>query len=94
MLFYPPEVRGGENKSVPLNERSLHIVKSLYENSGNSVYFEEFLKLAAIVMHENALNIPTNIRDTKLLHLKLVEETERCLKVFWKYFLFEFLKMK
>ena len=78
-LFYTTEVTGGENKSVPVNERSLQVIKSLYKNSGDSVYSEEFLKLVAIVMHENALNIPTNIRDPKLLYLKLVEEIERYL---------------
>ena len=77
VLFYRPEVTGGENKSVPLNERSLHVVESFYENSSHSVYSEELLKLVAIVMHENSLNIPTTIRDAKLLYLKLVEEIER-----------------
>ena len=77
VLFYTPEVTGGENEPVPLNERSFHIVKSLYENSNDSVYFEEFLKLATISMHENVMNIPTNVRDAKLLYLKLVEEIEK-----------------
>ena len=52
---------------------------SLFKNSGDSIYSEEFLKLVAIVMNENALNVSTNIRDAKLLYLKLVEEIERCL---------------
>ena len=52
---------------------------SLFKNSGDSIYSEEFLKLVAIVMNENPLNVPTSIRDAKLLYLKLVEETERYL---------------
>ena len=79
VLFYTTEATGGENKSAPLNERSFQVVKSLLKNSGDSVYSEEFLKLVAIVMNEDALNIPTSIRDTKLLYLKLVEEIERYL---------------
>ena len=79
VFFYTPEVTGGENKSVPLNERSLEVFRSLYKNSGDSVYSKEFLKLGAIVMHENAQNVRTNIKDAKLLYLKLVEEIERYL---------------
>ena len=79
VLFYTPEATGGKNKSVPLNERSIQVVKSLYKNSDDLVYPEEFLKLVAIIMNENALNVQTNIRDAKLLYLKLVEEIERCL---------------
>ena len=41
VLFYTPEAPGGENKSVPPNERSLQAVKSLFKNSGDSVYSEE-----------------------------------------------------
>ena len=78
MCFYMPEVTGGKNKSVSLNE-SCQVVKSLYKNSGDSVYSGEFLKLIAIVMHENALNVPTNIIDAKLLYLKLAEKIERYL---------------
>ena len=57
VLFYTSEATGGENKSVPLNERSFQVVKSLLKNSGESVYSEECLKLVAIVMNENALNV-------------------------------------
>ena len=79
VLFYTPEATGGKNKSVPLNERSIQVVKSVYKNSDDLVYPEEFLKLVAIIMNENALNVQANISDAKLLYLKLVEEIERCL---------------
>lgn len=77
VLFYAPDLTGGENRQKELDMRTFAIVKEMYGDVQDVPYTVEFLRFAALIMNEKNVNVPSTVAEAKALYFYLVEEIER-----------------